>query len=121
MADELAQVSIGERGAIWLVGISGEVDMSNAHHIADEMRSAIPNRAEGVILDLTQTSYLDSRGISLLFQMARRLRMRGQQFAIAVGEDAPIRSVLNLTGMDSVASIYPSVAEAESSVLVIDH
>jgi len=121
MANDLAQITIGERGPVWLVGIVGEVDMSNAHHIADEMRAAIPNQAEGVVLDLTQTSYLDSRGISLLFQMARRLRMRGQHLAIAVPAEAPIRSVLNLTGMDSVADIYSTVAEAQSKILVIDH
>ena len=118
--NDLAQVTIGERGSVWLVGITGEVDMSNAQKVGDEMREAIPNHAEGVVLDLTQTSYLDSRGISLLFQMARRLRMRGQHLAIAVPKDAPIRSVLSLTGVGSVAEIYGSVTEAESKVAVLD-
>jgi anti-anti-sigma factor len=119
--NDLASVTIGEKGAVFLVGIRGEVDMSNAQQVGDEMRDAIPNHAEGVVLDLTQTSYLDSRGISLLFQMARRLNMRGQRLAIAVPEDAPIRSVLSLTGVGSVAELYPSVPEAESNVVVVDN
>jgi len=118
--NDLAQVTFGARGAVWLVCIRGEVDMSNARQVSDEMRAAIPNQAEGIVLDLTQTSYLDSRGISLLFQLARRLHMRGQRLAIAVGEHAPIRSVLTLTGVGSVAEIFSSVSEAESRVLVLD-
>ena len=118
---DLAQVTFGKRGTVWLVVVRGEIDMSNAQQVADELRSSIPNQAEAVILDLSQTSYLDSRGISLLFQMARRLNMRGQQMALAVPDDAPIRSVLSLTGVNSVAEIYPSVGEAESKVLILDH
>ena len=118
--NDLARVTVGERGAVWLIGIRGEVDMSNARLVADEMREAIPNHAEGVVLDLTHTSYMDSRGISLLFQMARRLSMRGQRLVIAVPDDAPVRSVLSLTGVASVAEIFPSVTEAESSVVIID-
>jgi anti-sigma B factor antagonist len=118
--NDLAQVTVGARGSVWLVEVRGEVDMSNAGMVADEMRETIPNHAEGVVLDLTHTSYMDSRGISLLFQVARRLTMRGQRFAIAVPENAPIRSVLSLTGVASVAEIYPSVPEAESGVVLVD-
>jgi anti-anti-sigma factor len=118
--NDLAQVTFGQRGTIWLVVVRGEIDMSNAQQVAEDMRATIPNQAEAVVLDLSQTSYLDSRGISLLFQMARRLQMRGQRLAIAVPDGAPIRSVLSLTGVNSVAEIFPSVSEAESKVLVLD-
>ena len=121
MTNDLAQVTVREDGAIWRVGITGEVDMSNAKLVGDEMREAIPNHAEGVILDLTYTSYMDSRGISLLFQLARRMHMRGLHLSIAVPDDAPIRSVLSLTGVASVAEIFPTVEEARSGMIVLDN
>ena len=121
MANDLAQVTVHASGGVWKVGITGEVDMSNAQAVAEEMREAIPNHAECVVLDLTHTSYLDSRGISLLFQLARRMHMRGLRMAIAVPEEAPIRAVLNLTGVSSVATIYPTVDEARSGLIVLDN
>ena len=103
--NDLARIKIRQRSAVWVVEIRGEIDMSNAQVVADEMRGTIPNHAKGVVLDLTKTSYLDSRGISLVFQMARRLKVRGQDLAIAVPDDAPIRSVLSLTEVAAVAGI----------------
>ncbi|MGH2755677.1 MAG: STAS domain-containing protein [Actinomycetota bacterium] len=118
--NDLARVTIRQRGAIWIVTIRGEIDMSNSQIVSDEMRGAIPNHAKGVVLDLTKTFYLDSRGISLVFQMARRLKVRGQELGIAVPDDAPIRAVLSLTEVASVAAIYPTVDAAEAGLLVLD-
>ena len=53
--------------------LTGEVDMTNAAYIGDELTKAVPNEALGLVIDLTGTRYLDSAAIELLFELARKL------------------------------------------------
>ena len=43
--------------------------------------------------DQTQTAYLDSSGVSLVFELAERLNSRQQHVRVVVPEDAPLRRV----------------------------
>src|SRR5690606_35601083 len=91
-----------------LARIEGEVDISNAPEIASALHAAVGNAALGVVLDLTETTYLDSAGIRLLFEFARRLARRQQQLRLVVPEDSPVLRVLLLTDVEAVAALHPS-------------
>ena len=54
-------------------------------------------------MDLTQTTYIDSTGVELLFELARRLSARRQHFRVVVPEGTGIRKVLELCDIGSVA------------------
>ena len=56
---ELAAVSAAEHGGTMVVSISGEVDISNIDSVA-EVIYAQPNTGDGLIIDLSEVSYLDS-------------------------------------------------------------
>ena len=73
--------------------LSGEIDMSNANEVGDELSSAVPNTALGLVLDLTALTYLDSSGVHLVFDLAERLRRRQQQLRVVVPSGAPIRTL----------------------------
>ncbi len=96
---ELARVEADRRHDLVLVRIVGEIDISNAGELSDAIGSAIPNDAAVVLLDLSRTTYLDSAGVQLLFRLAHRLETRRQQLRLIVPADAPIRTVLELTGL----------------------
>ena len=59
--------------------VSGEVDLSNAASVTDRLIEATPNSATALVLDLSGTRYLDSSGVRMLFELAQRLRNRGQE------------------------------------------
>ena len=92
--------------------LRGEVDMSNAAYVRDELTRVIPNDAIALVIDLSETRYLDSAAIELLFELARRLRRRRQELRLTLPADSPLRRVLLLTDVQSVASIHESVAAA---------
>jgi anti-sigma B factor antagonist len=62
----------------------------------------MPNGTETLVVDLTETTYLDSAGVQFLFHLAQRLESRRQHMRLVVPEEAPIRSVLELTGMQRI-------------------
>jgi len=98
---ELARLTTESHGdAVVVVHIEGEVDMSNADPLATRLRGLLTNRSVALVVDLGPTTYLDSSGIRLLFEVADDLRRRQQQLHIVLPEASPIRRVITLTGMD---------------------
>ena len=96
--------------------LTGEIDLSNAADIAEQLGDGVPNSALGLVVDLTATSYLDSSGIHLLFDLGERLARRQQQLRVAVPEGAPIRRVLRIVNLDDSVPLLPTVEEAEASI-----
>ncbi|OLD45150.1 MAG: hypothetical protein AUI83_16425, partial [Armatimonadetes bacterium 13_1_40CM_3_65_7] len=80
--------------------------------VSRELFSAAPNDAVGLIVDLSGVTYLDSRGLHLLFELAERLRVRDQLLHVVVPETALIRNMLTLTQFSAVVPVFASVQEA---------
>jgi anti-anti-sigma factor len=107
-----ADIAIERRDA-WIVArVGGELDMSNCAYVRDELTRSIPPDADGAIVDLAETIYLDSAAIELLFELARRLGRHRQALRIAMPDDSPLRRVLELTDVRAVAPVHPTVDAA---------
>jgi anti-anti-sigma factor len=96
---ELARVEVEPTEDGCLVRIRGEVDISNAPLLLSAIEQEVPNSSPTMILDLSGTTYLDSAGVQLLFVLAQRLRDRRHTLRIIVPRQAPIRSLLEMTGL----------------------
>jgi anti-anti-sigma factor len=107
-----AEIAIERNGGTVVARLSGEVDMTNAAHIGNELVGAVPNEALGLVIDLSGTRYLDSAAIELLFDLARKLARRRQDLRLALPKNSPLRRVLLLTEVQSAASLHDSVEEA---------
>jgi anti-anti-sigma factor len=95
---ELASVTAIEHGTSLVLAISGEVDISNIDSIA-EIIYALPNTDLGLLIDLSQVSYLDSSAVSLLHDLAMRLRNRAQRLVVVSPPETPPRRILELTAL----------------------
>jgi anti-sigma B factor antagonist len=96
--------------------LAGEVDLSNARDVGDKLSTAVPNTALGLVLDLTATTYLDSSGVHLVFDLAERLRTRQQQLRVVVPAGAPIRRVLRIVELDESVPVMAAVDEAVADI-----
>jgi anti-anti-sigma factor len=111
------QVSIQEDGGDVVVAqVSGEIDLASAPGIGGELAGAVPNRALGLVIDFSGTSYLDSSGVSLVFELAERLQRRQQQLRLVVPEAAPLRRVLRIVDAAGVVPIVATVEEASAQI-----
>lgn len=95
---ELASVTATEHGAALVLTISGEVDISNIDRIA-EVIYGLPNTEEGLLIDLSGATYLDSCAVSLLHDVAMRLRSRTQRMVVVSPPATPPRRILDLTAL----------------------
>jgi anti-anti-sigma factor len=111
--NELSTVRVEGGDDVVVASVSGEIDLSNATTVGDQLAAAVPNHALGLVIDLSGTTYLDSSGVSLLFDLATRLRKRQQGLRLVVPEDAALLRVLRIV---DVASAVPIVSTVEKAV-----
>lgn len=114
----VASVRVEERDGVPVVIVTGEVDIVNATEVGGQLFGAAPNTAAGLVVDLSGVTYLDSRGVHLLFELANRLRTRDQRLHLVVPARALIRRVLLLTHVDSVMPVHQRVDEALQALKV---
>jgi anti-anti-sigma factor len=112
---ELSQVEFSGDDVV-IARITGEIDLSNASEVGESLGAAVPNTALGLVIDLTATSYLDSSGVHLLFDLAERLQLRQQQLRVVVPEGAPVRRVLRIVELDDSVPITVTVEEAVAAI-----
>jgi anti-anti-sigma factor len=101
----MARVDVERETGRIVLRISGEVDISNAREVSATLEAAVPNAADVLVVDLSGTTYLDSSGVQLLFELAHRVQARRQELRVVVPEGAPIRTVLDLTGLPKVVRV----------------
>ena len=64
------------------------------------------------MVDLTDARYVDSVGVSLLFELAERLEGRQIRFAVVVPEGGLVERVLTIVDLHSVADVHAELGAA---------
>ncbi|MFC5728866.1 MULTISPECIES: STAS domain-containing protein [Nocardioides] len=106
---DLAHVDATTVDSTTIVRVRGEIDLSNAAEVRDAIGAAVPDATTSIVLDLSDTAYLDSAGIAMIFRLAERLGYNRQELRLVVPPDAPIRAVIRLTQMDRIIPTHHSV------------
>jgi anti-anti-sigma factor len=108
---DLARVAFHDDGGVTVAAISGEVDVSNASEIARAFED-LSQVSLGMVVDLRELVYLDSSGISLLHDLALRMRQRWTRLVVVSPPSSPPRRVLELTALDSHTLILDELEPA---------
>jgi anti-sigma B factor antagonist len=107
-----AEVAVERRGGAIVAHLSGEVDMTNAARVREELLVSVPNDALVLVVDLDGCRYLDSAAIEVVFDLSRRLGRRRQELRLVVPATSPLARVLTLTDVNSVAPIHQTLDSA---------
>ena len=105
MRSRLADLEVDATDDLIVVRIAGEIDSSNATELGHALLEHLSNTVRGMVLDITEVSYLDSTGIAFIFEVARALEARRQALRIAVARDGPVRRVLDLCAVGALAPL----------------
>ena len=108
--------SVDHHGAVAVVRIVGEVDIVQAHGVRDTLLGSIRNEDLGLVTDLTEATYIDSVGVSLLFELAERLSERQLKLAVVLPEGGLVERVLTMVDLGSVAEVHRTLPDALSAI-----
>jgi anti-sigma B factor antagonist len=110
------RVASSRLGNTAVVAISGELDMHTAERVASKLREAVAEDGCSVVVDLLETSLVDSVGIGVLAGAARRVRSTGGTFVVAADDPRFLR-ILRITGLDRLFDIEPTLTKAVERVV----
>ena len=91
-------LEVERRGVAATVSVRGELDAATAPDLADLCHSVHADGARDLVIDLTDTSFLDSSGLRALIE-AHRLFSSDGNLALAHASE-PVRRLLEITGLD---------------------
>src|SRR5687768_10663324 len=90
-------------GETVVVRLTGELDIACEEHFEQSLR-VLEQHADGIVLDLSALSFMDSTGIRLVLQAWYSTQRGGCEFAIVLG-DSPVKRTLEIAGLDRVLPI----------------
>jgi anti-anti-sigma factor len=108
----IATLALEELRGVPVGRISGEIDASNAKEMGRRLERAVSNQAAGLVIDLSEAGYFDSAGVQLLFDVAERLNLRGQQLRVVVAAESFVADVLATVRLQEQVQLDSKVSDA---------
>ena len=99
-----ASMRIERRQDVVAVHLAGQIDMTNAEHLATQIRTASRAGAVGLVVDLTGVRHLASAGVRLLFDLATDAEIGGSSLVVRVEPGSVAEHVLTLTDFGAHAA-----------------
>jgi anti-sigma B factor antagonist len=100
-----------------VVSVAGEIDMQTGPSFQRGLLRAIGAGRNGLVIDLSQASFMDSIALTSLVNAFDHLRLKGGRLAI-VASDARMRALFEVARLDRDFEIYETRADALGAVSV---
>jgi anti-sigma B factor antagonist len=99
----------------YVISLAGEVDLYTAPEFKQQLLEVITQGARQVVVDFTNTTFIDSTTLGVLVGGIKRLRQNDGELSL-VCSDRNITKIFEITGLDRVFSIYETRDEAVKSL-----
>ncbi len=102
----------GQHQGTTILRLSGPLILGNIFDFQKDFREMKPG---ALILDLTDSPYMDSAGLGLIMNYYVSAERSGRRLLIAGANDR-INALLGLTRVSLLLRLYPTVADAEADI-----
>ncbi len=95
----------------YVISLTGEVDLYTAPEFKQQLLNVIAEGGKDVVVDFTNTTFIDSTTLGVLVGGVKRLRAEDGRLSL-VCSDRNITKIFEITGLDRVFTIYTTRDEA---------
>lgn len=106
-----AQVSPRVVGGITILDVAGELDLFTSPKLQEALNGVLGQGQPRVIVNLSETSYLDSTALRVLTAARQEAQEAGGKVGL-IYTQPPIDRLMTITGLKDLFPIFPSEAEA---------
>ena len=111
-------ITVERDGTVDVVGVTGELDMSNVERLDDALRNALSSETASCLLDLSEVAFLDSSVLRLLIRWSNDAQLSEREaLAIQIGQDTPARRLFELAGLLGRLPLFASREAAMRALL----
>ncbi|MBI5931060.1 MAG: STAS domain-containing protein [Chloroflexi bacterium] len=107
----MLNISQSQQGDKIVFQVDGRVDGDGATKMEDILRSVVNAGHHQLVLDLSQTNYLNSAGLRILADVLTQCRQSGGDVQLAA-PNLKIMRVLEIIGFDKFFHVYPTLDAA---------
>jgi anti-sigma B factor antagonist len=104
-------LDVTERDGVAVVAVHGEVDVSTAPRLRQQLIETASSGQDTVVVDLDAVEFLDSTGLGVLVSGLKRFRTQGGDLLLVCNPPRVLR-VFEITGLTKVFSMHHTVDEA---------
>lgn len=107
-----ASYAVSQEDGVTVISLAGEIDLKSSPQARAQILALL---AEGhqLLVDLSDTAYIDSSGVASLVEGLQAAQQRGALFGL-VSVSKAARQVLELARLDTVFTIHANVAAAQA-------
>lgn len=105
----ITHTSIAE--GVWVVRADGRLDQNAIPDLEQTLNALLDDGVAGIIVDLSQASYINSGGLRCLVSAWRRAQ-RQESTIVLCGLNARLLEIFTMVGFDRVFQILETCAEA---------
>jgi anti-anti-sigma factor len=106
-------MAVQEHYGVSVVRLGGEIDASSISEVGDSLVDIAAG--QGLIIDLSEVTYLNSAMVKLLFDLSEMMRKRQRQLRLVMTEVAPMKRMFQLLKFDLVVPLHSSLEDALQS------
>jgi anti-anti-sigma factor len=108
----MSPLNIERIDGVPIAHIHEDIDAANATATQQQLADALGPDASSLIVDLSETRYLDSAGIDMLLRLSDRLDHRRAKLIIVIPDTSQLKRLATIVGLSDAIAIYPSLPEA---------
>jgi anti-sigma B factor antagonist len=112
---QLLEISTRRHERYAVVTLRGELDLAGESELRDRLRAACEENDGRVVLDLSELSFIDSTGLSILVEYHARTRAAGGRLILLAPRSAVVR-ILDITGLDERLTICDRLDDAAETM-----
>lgn len=98
-------------GDVVVVAVLGQLVVGNRQEFKQAVLDEVERGARRILIDFSETGYVDSSGLGALVSLNKRLREAGGELRLAALND-DMRTLFELTRLDTLFRLYGTRAEA---------
>jgi anti-anti-sigma factor len=95
----MSAVQVRDQDGIVIATLPPEIDLSNIHDVRAQLFAGFQSSSSALIIDLSRSTYLDSKGIQLLMELEQYSQKSQQPLRLIVTPGDPLARLLDITGV----------------------
>ena len=108
----MSHLDIEQIDGVPVAHVKEDIDAASAAAIQQHLADALGPDALSLVVDLSETGYVDSAGIDMLLRLSDRLDRRRAQLVLVIPETSQLERLATIVGLPEAITIRPSLADA---------
>lgn len=109
----MSGVAIERIDGVPIARVSDDIDAANAGVVHQQLADALSADTSSLIIDLSETRYVDSAGLDMLLRLSDRLEHRRAQLMLVIPKTSQLSRLAEIVGLPQAMPVHPTLPAAQ--------